>query len=69
MKANIITSGFPSASVVKNLPANAEYMGSVLWSEDPLEEEMHSGILAWRIPWIEEPSGVQFKELDMTEAT
>ena len=29
--------------------------------EDPLEEEMatHSGILAWRIPWTEEPGGIQ----------
>ena len=35
--------------------------------EDPLEEglEAHSSILAWRIPWTEEPSG--HKELDMTE--
>ena len=32
-----------------------------LGAEDPLEEEMatHSNILAWRIPWIEEPSGLQ----------
>jgi len=30
--------------------------------EDPLEEEMatHSSILAWRIPWTEEPGGLQF---------
>ena len=44
---------------------------SLAW-EDPLEEEMvtHSSILAWRIPWIEEPGGHQSmgcKELDMTE--
>ena len=33
--------------------------------EDPLEEEMatHSSILAWRIPWTEEPGGLQFIEL------
>ena len=42
--------------------------------EDPLEEGMatHSSILAWRIPWTEEPVGLQFKglqELDMTEMT
>ena len=39
--------------------------------EDPLEEEMatHPGILAWEIPWIEEPGGLQSmscKKLDMT---
>ena len=48
-------------------------MGS-LGQEDPLEEEMaiHSNILTWRIPWIEEPDGLQsigVAELDMTEAT
>ena len=40
--------------------------------EDPLEEEMitHTSILAWRIPWTEEPVGYSpwgHKELDMTE--
>ena len=44
-----------------------------LGQEDPLEEEMstHSNILAWRIPWKEEPGRLQSgcKELDMTEAT
>ena len=36
-----------------------------LGREDPLEEEMatHSSILAWRIPWTEEPGGLQFIEL------
>ena len=31
--------------------------------EDPLEEEMapHSSILAWKIPWAEEPSGLQYR--------
>ena len=42
--------------------------------EDPLEEGMatHSSILAWRIPWAEEPGGLQsigHKESDMTEVT
>ena len=42
--------------------------------EDPLEEGMaiHSSDLAWRIPWTEEPGGLQLtgcKELDMTKAT
>ena len=40
--------------------------------EDPLEEEMlaHSSILAWKIPWTEEPGGLQFigcKESDVAE--
>ena len=52
------------ALVVKNLPANAGDegdVGSILGREDPLEEEMatHSGILAWEIPWTEEPGGLQ----------
>ena len=36
-------------------------MSSMLGWEDPLEEEMatHSSILAWRIPWTEEPGGLQ----------
>ena len=46
--------------MVKNLPANARAAGvkvQTLGWEDPLEEEManHSGILAWRSPWTEEP--------------
>ena len=45
-----------------------------LGGEDPLEKGMatHSSILAWRIPWTGEPSGLQSKgckELDATEAT
>ena len=56
--------GFPGGSVVKNLPANAREAGdsgSIPGREDPLEEEMatHSSILAWRIPWTEEPGGLQ----------
>ena len=45
-----------------------------LGQEDPLEESMatHSSILAWRIPWTEQPGELQsmgHKESDMTEAT
>ena len=45
---------------VKNLPTKAggiKDMGSILGQEDPLEEGMatHSSIVAWRIPWTEEP--------------
>ena len=50
------------ALVVKNSPANAgdNQVPSLDW-EDPLEEGMatHSNILAWRIPWTEEPGGLQ----------
>ena len=47
--------------MVKNLPVNAEDMGLTLGQEDPLEKEMaiHSSMLAWEIPWIEEPGGLQ----------
>ena len=49
------------------------WVQSLGW-EDSLEYGMatHSSVLAWRIPWAEEPGGVQswgHKELDMTEAT
>ena len=50
--------------MVKNPPANAEAVrdvGLILGQEGPLEEEMatHSILLAWIIPWTEEPGGVQ----------
>ena len=50
--------------VMKNPPASAgdaRDAGSTLGQEDPLEEGMatHSSILAWRIPWTEEPGGLQ----------
>ena len=46
---------------VKNLPANAEDVVQSLGPEDPLEQEMatYSSILAWKIPWTEEPGGLQ----------
>ena len=53
--------GFPGGSVVKNPPADQEtWVWSLGW-EDPLEKEMAtlSSILAWRIPWEEEPGGLQ----------
>ena len=57
------------AQTVKNLPAMQETCVQSLDREDPLEKGMatHSSILAWRIPWIEEPSRLQsmgHKELD-----
>ena len=49
------------AQMVKNLPAVQETWVQSLGWEDPLEKEMasHSSILAWRIPWTEEPGGLQ----------
>jgi len=50
------------AQMVKNLPAMQETWVQSLGLEDPLEEGMatHSSILAWEIPWTEEPGGLQF---------
>ena len=53
------------AQQVKSLPVMQETQGTHVRSldqEDPLEEEMatHSSILAWRIPWTEEPGVLQF---------
>ena len=49
--------------MVKNLPAMQETWARSLGQEDPLEKEMatHSGILAWKTPWTEEPDGLQSK--------
>ena len=58
--------------MVTNLPAMQEIQLQSLGWEDLLEKEVaiHSSILAWRIPWTEELSGLQswgHKELDTTE--
>ena len=47
--------------MVKNLPAVQETWVRSLGWEDPLEKEMatHSSVLAWEIPWIEEPGRLQ----------
>ena len=49
------------AQMVKNLPAVWEVWVRSLGREDPLEKGMatHSRILAWKIPWTEEPGGLQ----------
>ena len=49
------------AQLVKNLPAMQETQVQSLGQEDPLEKGMvtHSSILAWRIPWMEEPGRLQ----------
>ena len=56
--------------MAENLPTTQETQVQSLDEDDPLEESMvtHSSILAWRIPWTEEPGGMRGrKELDMTE--
>jgi len=58
--------------MVKNLPAMQETQVRSMGWEDPLEKEManHSTILAWRIPWTEEPGRLQsggHKQSDTTE--
>ena len=47
--------------MVKNLPAMWKTWVRSLGQEDPLEKEMapHSSTLAWKIPWTEEPGGLQ----------
>ena len=49
------------AQMVKNMPAMQQTRVQLLGQEDPLEKEMatHSSILAWKIPWTEEPGGLQ----------
>ena len=62
-------SGFPGDSVVKNLPDNAKDSVWSLGCEDALEKEMatHSSILAWEIPWTEEPGGLQSMGLQKSQ--
>ena len=47
--------------MVKRLPTTRETWVRSLGEEDPLEKEMapHSRTLAWKIPWMEEPGGLQ----------
>ena len=47
--------------MVKNPPAMQETQVQSLGQEDPLEKEMatHSSVVAWKIPWTEEPGGLQ----------
>jgi len=62
MKSTVlILKDFPIAQTVKNLPAMQETQVKLLDQEDPPEKETatHSSILAWEIPWIEEPGGLQ----------
>ena len=56
------TTSFPGGSNNKELACNAGDLSSIPGWEDPLEKGMaiHSSIPAWRIPWTEEPGGLQF---------
>ena len=53
--------GSQVAQWVKNLPVTQETQVRFLGQEDPLEKEMAtlSSVLSWRIPWTEEPGGLQ----------
>ena len=55
--------------MLKNLPSMQETWVQSLGQEDPLEKGMatHSSILAWKIPWTEEPGGLQFMELQKSQ--
>ena len=60
------------AQIVKNLTVMQETLVQSLGQEDPLEKGMatHSSILTWRIPWTEEPGGLQSmgpKDSDTTD--
>ena len=57
----VVGRGFPGVSVVKNPPANTGDVGSVPGLERSPGEGNgnHSSILAWEIPWMEEPGGLQ----------
>ena len=63
------------AQMIKHLPTIQETWVRSLGWEDPLEKEMatHSSVLAWKIPWMEKPGGLQSiglqRELDMTDVT
>ena len=59
------------AQNVKNLPAMQETQVRFLGPEDLLEKKMatHSSILAWRIPWTDEPGGLQSMGLQRVNAT
>ena len=61
--------GFPSGSVLKNLPAKQKMRAQSLGREDLLEKEMasHSSIFAWEIPWTEKCGRLPPMELQKTQ--
>ena len=63
-RSNVVTGASPMARQIKNLPVMQKTQEMRVWSlcwEDPLEEGMatRSNIFAWKIPWTEEPGGLQ----------
>ena len=71
MKSLVLLLAFPVAQLVRNLPAMQQTWVRFLSWEDPLEKEMatHSSILAWRIPWTEEPRRLQSTESQEWDVT
>ena len=65
LSTTTVFGAFLVAQMVKNLPAMQETQVQSLGRKDSLEKGMttHSSILAWRIPWTEEPSGLQSMRL------
>ena len=61
IRCSTVFKDFPGGSSARNLPAQQEKWVWPLDQEDPLEKEMatHSSILAWEIPWTEEPGRLQ----------
>ena len=59
--ANLVVGASLVAQLVKNLPTMQETWVQFLGQKDSLEKEMaiHSSILAWKIPWTEDPGGLQ----------
>jgi len=59
------------AQTIKKLPAMQDILIQSLDQEDPLEKGMatHSSILAWRIPWTEEPDGLQSMGSERADTT
>ena len=59
------------SQLVQSLPAMQETWVRFLGREDPLEQEIaiHSSILAWRIPWTEEPGRLQSRRLQQSGMT
>ena len=64
----VVIFDFLVAQMVKCLPTMRETEVQSLGQEDPLEKETapHSSTLAWKIPWTEEPGGLQFIGLQRT---
>ena len=69
--ASLVAQSVKNPPTIQETSCNSGDLGSSLGQEDPLEKEMttHSSILAWEIPWTEEPGRLQSKgskESDMT---